>query len=79
MEGKGVNVDRTNIDRDELYEIRMGNVKFDDVMQKAKDLNELIEDAYKHNNTLPLEQDSNLTINLKKKIVNDILSKGGRV
>lgn len=77
MEGKGVLVDRTHIDRDELYEIRIGNVKFDVVMQKAKDLHEKIENAYQNNNTLPIEIDSKLTINLKKEIANLILSKGG--
>lgn len=66
MEGKGVQVDRTNIDRDELYEIRMGNVKFDIVMQKAKDLNDAIENAYKTNNILPVTQDPKLTLDWKR-------------
>ena len=79
MEGKGVQVDRTNIDRDELYEIRMGNVKFDIVMQKAKDLNDAIENTYKTNNILPITQDPKLTLDLKKNIVNHILSKGNLV
>lgn len=56
MEGRGVLVDRTNIDRDELMNIRNGNVKFDDILQQAKELNEKADQLYKLN---PLKQEPN--------------------
>lgn len=64
MGGDGVKVDRRNIDRDHLMEIRMGNVPFDDVLQECKDLKAKGDLLY-NTNPLPVE------INLDK--INSVL------
>ena len=56
MEGRGVLVDRTNIDRDSLMEIRMGNVSFDQIEQECQDLKEKGNKAYSQNDNLPLSE-----------------------
>lgn len=75
MEGKGVLVDRTHIDRDYLYEIRIGNVKFDVVLEEVERLNTLINKAYSENTTLPLEPDHEKIKMLKYELTDIILSK----
>jgi len=75
MQGKGVNVDRTNIDREHLYKIRIGDVKFDDMMAECKELNDVIDDAYSNNNILPLEQNTELFTRLKREIIEQALTK----
>jgi predicted nucleotidyltransferase len=59
MSGEGIKVDRRNIDRDHLMEIRLGNVSFDDVLQEANDLREKGNQLYAEN---PLQVEPNMSI-----------------
>jgi len=47
MSGKGVLVDRTNIDRDLLMEIRDGNWNFDQIIELSEKLNKEADELYK--------------------------------
>ena len=47
MEGKGVLVDRTNIDRDILMEIRNGQWTFEQVVELSDKLNAKADNLYK--------------------------------
>jgi len=46
LEGKGILVDRTNIDRDELLDIRLGNVPFDNVIEMYDKYEEKMKTIY---------------------------------
>ncbi len=46
LEGKGLIVDRTGIDAEELINIRLGNVKFEDLLSESKKLQEKLDSAY---------------------------------
>lgn len=70
MQGKGVNVDRTNIDAHELLDIRMGNQSFDEVMKKADDAKKQAEIATK-TSTLPNKPDYDKIADLKRKILSE--------
>ena len=52
LSGHGVNVDRTNIDRDYLMEIRNGLFSFDEIEEHANKLNAKADELYK-TSTLP--------------------------
>ena len=52
LEGKGVNVDRTGIDREHLMDIRNGVFKFEEIEAEANELNKSADEAYK-TSTLP--------------------------
>lgn len=55
LSGKGVLVDRTNIDRDYLMDIRNGKISYDEIMKHAESLNDEGNKLYKENkNILPL-------------------------
>lgn len=70
LEHKGVLVDRTNIDADELRDIRLGNQSYDAVMAKANAERERAEQAYK-TCKLPLKPDYEAINELKREILND--------
>jgi uncharacterized protein len=46
LETHQLNLDRTNIDREELLELKLGNVKFEDFMNQANKLKTDLETAY---------------------------------
>lgn len=75
MEHKGVLVDRTNIDADELRDIRLGNQSYETVMVKANAERERAEQAYK-TCTLPLKPDYAAINELKREILNDYFFRG---
>lgn len=52
LSGKGVLVDRTNIDADELKDIRVGNWKFEDILSYSDKLNNEADELY-DSTTLP--------------------------
>ena len=68
MEGKGIRVDRTGIDAEELLDIRQGNQSFDEVMKKADEARERAENAYL-TSTLPLKPDYDKINDLKREIL----------
>ena len=70
MEGKGINVDRTNIDASDLVDIRLGNQSYDSVMGRAKLAVHRSELAYK-TSTLPLKPDYERITELKREILTD--------
>ena len=47
LDGKGVNVDRTGIDRDHLMDIRNGAFTFDQILEEANTLNAKADELYK--------------------------------
>lgn len=47
LEGKGVNVDRTNIDREHLMDIRNGVFSFDQILEESNELNTKADELYK--------------------------------
>ena len=47
LEGKGVNVDRTNIDREHLMDIRNGVFNFDQILEESNALNAKADELYK--------------------------------
>ena len=47
LTGKGVNVDRTHIDRDHLMDIRNGVFTFEQIEAEANELNKNADEAYK--------------------------------
>lgn len=75
MEGKGVLVDRRNIDRESLMEIRMGNVSFDAVEEECQELKAKGDKAYTENKILPVTVDHEKVNNLKRELLLKALSK----
>lgn len=70
LEGKGILVDRTGIDADELLNIRLGNVPYDHVMQLSKDLKDRATELYK-TSTLPVKPDSDVVNNLRRELLSE--------
>jgi len=68
LEGKGVLVDRSQIDRDHLMDIRFGNVKFDDVVAEYEKLEAGLNQKYK-DSTLPKTSDRNKINELKMRLI----------
>jgi len=56
LSGKGVLVDRTNIDRDHLMSIRNGYITFDQIEKESEELKKKGDELYL-NNVLPIEPD----------------------
>lgn len=75
MEGKGVMVDRRNIDRESLMEIRMGNVQFDDVLQECKNLKERGDKAYAENMDLPVSVDDEKIEKVKTELLREAFNR----
>jgi hypothetical protein len=75
MEGKGVMVDRRNIDRESLMEIRMGNVRFDDVLQECKTLKERGDKAYAENMDLPVSVDDEKIEKVKTELLREAFNR----
>lgn len=74
LEGKGVQVDRTNIDAEELKNIRLGNVKYELVLEEATKLNEKLDSLYETSN-LPWEADRKKIESVKIEILENYLFK----
>lgn len=70
MEGKGIIVDRTNIDAQELLDIRLGNQSYETVLAKANEAEARANSAYK-TSTLQDKPDYNAITELKRKILHD--------
>lgn len=70
MEGKGINVDRTNIDADELLDIRLGNQSYETVMVKANEAEARAEAAFR-TCTLREKPDYVAITELKRKLLRD--------
>lgn len=75
LEGKGVLVDRTNIDREYLLDIRNGKYDFDHILEQSKLLSEKAEVLYK---TTTLKKRPNLELinNLRMELLENQLRKG---
>lgn len=74
MEGKGILVDRTHIDADELRDIRLGNQSYETVMEKAKAAEDRADAAY-HTSTLPLKPNYEAITEMRRKIMYDWATK----
>jgi predicted nucleotidyltransferase/uncharacterized protein YlaN (UPF0358 family) len=74
MQGKSVLVDRTNIDKDYLMEIRNGNVPFEKVLSDAEQLNKEIDVLYK-NCKLPESPNFEKINKIKVEILDEQMSK----
>lgn len=72
LEGKGVLVDRTRIDAEELKEIRLGNVSFEIVLNEAKKLEERLNSLYETSN-LPWQPNREKIENVKMEILEKYL------
>lgn len=74
LEGKGVNVDRTNIDADELRSIRLGNHSYEYVMDIINPLEEKANELYK-TSTLRKSPNRKLINSIKMDIIEKYLFK----
>jgi uncharacterized protein len=70
LEGKGVLVDRTDIDAEELVDMRNGLYKYDEVLQMSKDLSKRASELYE-TSTLPLLPDSKTVNELRYKLLEE--------
>ena len=67
LEGKGVLVDRTNVDREDLMDIRFDDVKFDDVIEEYEKIEAKLDEKYKESKlqkTADIEKINQLKMNL---------------
>lgn len=74
LTGKGVNVDRTDIDREHLMNIRNGKFTFNEIEAEAKELNKSADEAYK-TSTLPKKPNLDKINNLRMDIIESHLWK----
>lgn len=74
LEGKGVLVDRTNIDREYLLDIRNGKYEFDYILEQSRMLSDKAEELYK---TTTLKKKPNLELinNLRMELLEEQLFK----
>jgi len=78
LEGKGVNVDRTQIDAEFLKEIRMGNHKFEDILEMSR-VNQAKLDTLYITSKIPNRPDIKTIENVKMKILQDYLFKNSKI
>lgn len=74
MGGEGVLVDRRNIDRESLMEIRMGNVSFDAIEQECADLKAKGDQLY-DKNPLPIDVDRTVINAVKKELLLGVMNR----
>ncbi len=70
LDGKGVNVDRTGIDAEELVNIRLGNVPFQWVLEESQRLEEKAAELYK-TSTLQNQPNRNLVHGVMMEVIEE--------
>lgn len=78
LEGKGVLVDRTNIDAEELLSIRMGNYKFETILEMSRKNQDKMDELYT-TSKIPNQPDRNLIEQKKMEILEKYLFGKGNI